>query len=136
MLSDLPNVHLVGQQPHEHLAHYIRRFDVCLIPYLSHPATATVLPLKLNEYLAMGKPVVSTNLPVIGAFNERHGVLITAPNEAASFLRAIEQALDLPKDEATMARRYEVAALGDWQSSLEAMSVKIEAAMQKQLQVG
>src|SRR5215213_2662827 len=32
-LAQLPNVHILGQQPHPSLAHYIRQFDVCLIPY-------------------------------------------------------------------------------------------------------
>jgi glycosyltransferase involved in cell wall biosynthesis len=130
-LAQLPNVHILGQQPHPSLAHYIRQFDVCLIPYLNNPATATALPLKLNEYLAMGKPVVSTKLPVICDFNEQHQVLVTALNQSDSFLRAIEQALNLPNDERAIARRREVAALGDWQSCLNAMSETIEAVLQK-----
>jgi glycosyltransferase involved in cell wall biosynthesis len=130
-LAQLPNVHILGQQPHPSLAHYIRQFDVCLIPYLNNPATATALPLKLNEYLAMGKPIVSTELPAICDFNEQHQVLITALNQSDSFLRAIEQALSLSNDERAIARRREVAALGDWQSCLNAMSETIEAVLQK-----
>ncbi len=130
-LAELPNVHILGQQPHPSLAHYIRQFDVCLIPYLNDPATATALPLKLNEYLALGKPVVSTELPAICAFNEQHQVLITALNQSDSFLRAIEQALNLPSDERAIARRREVAALGDWQSCLNAMSETIEVVLRK-----
>jgi glycosyltransferase involved in cell wall biosynthesis len=130
-LAELPNVHMLGQQPHPSLAHYIRQFDVCLIPYLNDPATATVLPLKLNEYLALGKPVVSTKLPAICDFNKQHQILITARNQFDSFLRAIEQALNLQKDEKAMNRRREVAALGDWQSCLSAMSETIEAVLRK-----
>jgi glycosyltransferase involved in cell wall biosynthesis len=130
-LVELPNVHMLGQQQHPSLAHYIRQFDVCLIPYLNDPATATALPLKLNEYLALGKPVVSTELPAICAFNKQHQILITARNQSDSFLRAIEQALNLQQDEKAMSRRREVAALGDWQSCLSAMSEKIEAVLQK-----
>ncbi|HUQ34261.1 MAG TPA: glycosyltransferase [Pyrinomonadaceae bacterium] len=132
-LNELPNVHILGQQPHQHLAHYIRQFNVCLIPYLNNLTTATVLPLKLNEYLALGKPVVSTELPTIRDFNEQHKVLITADNQSSSFLRAIEEALNLPVDEKTMARRNEVAALGDWQTCLNDMSESIEAVLQKKI---
>ena len=130
-LSAFPNVHILGQQPHQHLAHYIRQFDTCLIPYLNNPATATALPLKLNEYLALGKPVVSTELPAICDFNRRHQVLTTALNQPDYFLRAIEQALELRADEKMIARRWEVAALGDWQSCLKEMSKTIEAVLQK-----
>jgi glycosyltransferase involved in cell wall biosynthesis len=130
-LGQLPNVHILGQQPHQHLAHYIRRFDVCLIPYLNNPATATALPLKLNEYLAVGKPVVSTELPAVSDFNARHQILITAPNDPEAFLRAIEQALHLPNDESSVARRREVAALGDWKSCLQKMSESIETLLHK-----
>ncbi|MDT4966445.1 MAG: hypothetical protein QOJ64_1182 [Acidobacteriota bacterium] len=130
-LAELPNVQILGQRPHSSLARYIDQFDVCLIPYLNDPATATALPLKLNEYLALGKPVVSTELPAICDFNQRHQVLMTAPNRADAFLKAIEQALNIPNDERTIARRREVAALGDWQSCLKAMSETIEAVLQK-----
>ena len=130
-LAELPNVHILGQQPHTSLAHYIRQFDVCLIPYLNDAATATALPMKLNEYLAVGKPVVSTELPAIRDFNQRHQILMTSPNRSDCFLRTIEQALSLPNDEGAIARRREVAALGGWQACLNAMSETIEAVLQK-----
>src|SRR4030095_94381 len=79
-----------------------------------------------NEYLAMGKPVVSTELPTVCDFNSRHNVLATAPNEPDAFLRAIEEALSLPVDAATINRRREVAALGDSQGVVAAISELIE----------
>lgn len=121
-LAELPNAYLVGQQPHQDLAHYVRQFDVCLVPYVNNPATATVLPVKLNEYLAVGKPVVSTDLPTVRDFNEQHRVLITANNRPESFLRAIEQALSLPNDKQMVARRREVAALGESKACVNAIS--------------
>ena len=76
-LAELPNVYLPGQRPHHHLAHYIRSFDVCIVPYRRSAYTETVVPSKINEYLAMGKPVVSTNLPPVCDFNDKHQVLVT-----------------------------------------------------------
>jgi glycosyltransferase involved in cell wall biosynthesis len=128
-LGTLPNVHLTGQRPHSDLAKYIRQFDVCLVPYLNTEVTATVVPLKLNEYLAMGKPIVSTDIPTICDFNERHHILATAPNETGPFLEAIEKALALPVDTATVRRRREVAALGDSKAVVEAISDLIEQRM-------
>ncbi len=61
-------------------------------------------------------------------FDEQHKVLIMAEPRPESFLDAIEQALRLPADAATIARRREVAALSDWKARVEAMSELIEAA--------
>jgi glycosyltransferase involved in cell wall biosynthesis len=125
-LATLPNVHLPGQRPHAELARYIREFDVCTVPYLNAEVTATVVPLKINEYLAMGKPIVSTELPTVCDFNNRHQVLVTAPNETEAFLKAIEKALSLPVDAATVNRRREVATLGDSKTVVAAISELIE----------
>lgn len=134
-LATLPNVHLLGQQPHLDLVRYIRSFDVCIVPYVDSAYTATVVPTKINEYLAVGKPVVSTSLPAVSDFNRRHKVLLTARACADEFLRAIERALELPTDTATRIRRREVAALGSWDTRLEAMSELIETTMKKKNKV-
>jgi hypothetical protein len=121
-LSRLSNVHLLGQQPHERLRKLIEMFDVCLVPYLNNAATATVVPTKINEYLAAGKPVVTTELPTICEFNRQHNVLSTAPSTREDFLRAIEESLRLRGDEAIVAHRKHVAKLNDWGMLMVAMS--------------
>ncbi|HEV2765287.1 MAG TPA: glycosyltransferase [Pyrinomonadaceae bacterium] len=120
-LAGLPNVYLLGQRPHGELAGLVAQFDVCIVPYVNSVYTETVVPTKINEYLAMGKPVVSTDLPTVREFNEEHDVLLTAEARAASFLDAVERALRLPNDAATVAHRRRVAELGDWGSRFEAM---------------
>lgn len=131
-LEDLPNVHLLGQKPHEDLVNYIRRFDVCIVPYVKSVYTRTVVPTKINEYLATGKPVVSTDLPTVCEFNEEHRVLITSPADSESFVRAIEQALMLPNDDAAVRHRRRVAEQGDWGKRLEEMSLLIEGSVAAQ----
>ncbi|MGI9069729.1 MAG: glycosyltransferase [Pyrinomonadaceae bacterium] len=125
-LQELPNVHLLGQQPHKNLFAYIWAFDVCIVPYVNSLYTATVVPTKINEYLAVGKPVVSTNLPAVAKFNDEHQILLTAGNQLDDFLSAIERSLLSPGNEATIARRREVAMLASWETRLEAMSQLIE----------
>ncbi len=131
-LAGLANTLLVGQQAHEDLARYIQTFDVCIVPYVKSAYTRTVVPVKINEYLALGKPVVSTDIRTVVEFNQQHQVLMTADNKPESFLSAIEAALRLPPDPATAARRREVACLGDWQSRIEAMSALIEEKIRRQ----
>jgi glycosyltransferase involved in cell wall biosynthesis len=125
-LRELPNVYLLGQQPHERLFQYLKSFDACLVPYVNTAEMSTVVPTKINEYLAAGKAVVSTNLPTVCEFNEEHDVLVTAPPDPKLFLEAIERVLANPGSKADVNKRQKVAALADWELRLEAMSRLIE----------
>jgi len=135
-LGELPNVHFMGQRPHRSLAEYVRAFDVCIVPYVNSHYTATVVPTKINEYLALAKPVVSTDLPAVSEFNREHSILQTSTTRPVDFLEAIELALSLPNDAATLQRRREVAKLGDWQTRFEAMSEIINQELQAKEQAG
>jgi len=126
-LRKLANTHFPGLRPHSEVADYIRAFDVCLVPYIANRLTATVVPLKVNEYLAMGKPVVSSELPAVREFNQRHRILITARDECGPFLKSIEDALASPLDDAIIQRRRAVAALGDSKLFFDRISTLIEA---------
>ena len=132
-LRQLPNVHFVGPKAHEELPDYIRGFDVGIVPYLSNDYTATVVPTKINEYLAMGKPVVSSDLPQVSTFNGEHRVLITSPNRAPEFVASIERALGSPAaaEKAAVRRRKKVAALNDWGQLCERMSRLIERELRR-----
>jgi glycosyltransferase involved in cell wall biosynthesis len=127
-MRGLPNVYLLGQKQHSELAHYIRRFDVCLIPYLNNAYTATVVPVKLNEYLAMGKPVVSTDLPVVCVFNAQHQVLTTVPGRKKDFLAAMDAALAGVGDVEAPRHRRRIAEMGDWRLRLQEICEALEAA--------
>jgi glycosyltransferase involved in cell wall biosynthesis len=52
-----------GPVPYDELPNWASKFDVCIIPYVMNKLTANINPLKLKEYLATGKPIVSTPLP-------------------------------------------------------------------------
>jgi glycosyltransferase involved in cell wall biosynthesis len=125
-LARLQNVRLLGQRDHDSLAGYISGFDVCIVPYVKTTYTNTVVPVKINEYLAMGKPVVSTNIRAVEDFNSQHKVLVTAEPDPDEFLCAIEGALRLPATQALTDRRRAVASHGDWSARVEAMSDLIE----------
>lgn len=126
----MPNVYLTGPKPHEELPDYISRFDVGIVPYILNRYTETVIPTKINEYLAMGKPVVSTNLPEVASFNNRHGVIITCPNLPAEFIASIEKALLSAGRAADDTRRRAVAAANDWGRRFERMSETVNLELQ------
>lgn len=130
-IRGLSNVHLLGQKPHAELAQYSRHFDVCLIPYRNNPYTATVVPVKLNEYLALGKPVVSTDLPVVCAFNAAFQALSVVPGQANAFLAAIENALAEGENSEARIHRRNVAELSDWQIRLNEICAALELAREQ-----
>jgi hypothetical protein len=66
----------------------------------------------------------------VRSFNEEHDILLTSDDQPVCFLRAIEEALQLPKDWAAVERRRAVASHGDWQTRIEAMSELLAAALE------
>lgn len=68
-LVAFPNVFLAGAYPPAALPGWVARMDVCLIPFVKNEFTAGIYPLKINEYLAAGKPVVSTHFAPLGEFS-------------------------------------------------------------------
>jgi glycosyltransferase involved in cell wall biosynthesis len=125
-LEGLTNVHLPGQQAHETLAAHLRSFDICIVPYRNAPEMAAVVPTKINEYLAAGKAIVSTDLPTVCEFNAEHRVLLTATPTSQDFLLAIEAQLDQADNPRERKRRREVASQADWKMRIEQMSRLIE----------
>jgi len=88
-LASLPNVHLLGRQPYEHLPAYMAHFAVGLIPFVRNEMTRSVNPIKLREYLSAGVPVVSTGLPEVEAL----GVQVRIANDADTFAAACREAM-------------------------------------------
>ena len=105
-LAALPNVRLVGAQPYETLPAWAKAFDVALIPYRQTQQVKNANPLKLREYLATGKPVVSARNAEIEKF--AHVVAIADTRE--QFLAACEAAL---AGDAPGAASDRVAAVAD-----------------------
>lgn len=62
-LRGIPNLHFTGPVPYDELPHMVHGWDACVLAYVRSPLTDSVLPLKLKEYLATGKPVISSPIP-------------------------------------------------------------------------
>ena len=123
-----PNIRLIGQRSHDELPRYLKYFDAGIIPYRVTDYTKNVYPTKLNEYHAMGKPVISTALPEVEAFNRRHGELVRIAATADAFADALTQALR--QDTATLReRRIAAARENSWSRRIETMQQLIGEVM-------
>jgi glycosyltransferase involved in cell wall biosynthesis len=67
-LKEAHNVHFLGPKPHNSLPGYLKAFDVCIIPYLLEGQVLASSSLKLYEYLACGKPIVSVDISHVAQF--------------------------------------------------------------------
>ncbi|MDD5440488.1 MAG: ElyC/SanA/YdcF family protein, partial [Candidatus Omnitrophica bacterium] len=120
------NVHFLGQKKTEELPRYVRLFDVGLIPYVLSDYTNNVYPTKLNEYLAMGKRVVSTALPEVERFNSMHGNIVAVERTCEGFSRAVGAAVKRPLAPKEAEGIVSIARKNSWASRLDEMSLLIE----------
>lgn len=98
-----PNVHLLGQRPYESVAAYMAACDVLIMPWNSSPWIRACNPVKMKEYLAVGRPVVSTPFDELAHYRG----FITEAQGAEAFVAAIRAALENPGDAAQRRLRVE-----------------------------
>ena len=120
-VDGLENVIFLEQKEHKELANYINSFDVSMVPYLLNEYTETVYPTKINEYLAMGKPVVATALPEVVELNKEYGQIIYIGGSKEDFEEQIKKAMK--ENNSALRNKYiEVARGNSWDVRIEKMS--------------
>lgn len=124
-LLALPNVTMVGPQPYESLPAWAKAFDVAIIPYRMNQQVANANPLKLREYLATGKPIVSVPTPEV----DRFGSLVHVAQEPADYLAAVERALADQSPELRQARMSAVAQMS-WDQRVEQTWTLVQSLLQ------
>ena len=114
-----PRVEVAGAQAPESLPGWVRKMDIGLIPFVTNEFTRYIYPLKINEYLAAGLPVVSTRFGDLSDFSE----VIEVGDDAESFFRGVvnaweSDAEDLRKQRRDFARTHSwtarAAQLSEW----------------------
>ncbi|MBL7698402.1 MAG: glycosyltransferase [Chitinophagaceae bacterium] len=114
-LNWLPNVVFAGAKRLEELPAYLQYFDCCIIPYKVNTLTASIYPLKINEYLAAGKPVVATNFSEdILSFKEVAYIV----SSHAEFIDTIDKAIEENVINRKVAR-MEAASTNSWEKRVE-----------------
>ena len=131
------NLHYLGMKPYAELPSYLAGWDVALMPFARNESTRFISPTKTPEYLAGGKPVVSTPVrDVVRPYGELAMVEVAA--EPADFVAAVERALarhaagsEGGSECASWLRQVdEFLARGSWSRTWQSMSDLIDAAVQ------
>jgi len=108
-LESLDNVKFLGRIKFEYAPAYINKFDVCIIPHKLTKFVQSMNPMKMYEYLALGKPVVTTEGAGVNEFKD----LLYIAKDKQSFNNHINQAIK-EKDDNLIAQRQEQAKKHDW----------------------
>jgi teichuronic acid biosynthesis glycosyltransferase TuaH len=111
-LSKLPNVIFAGPRKIVELPAYLKYSHCCIIPFLRNQLTKSIYPLKINEYLSAGRPVVTTNFSEdIMSFKT---IALIAENHD-EFIRQIDKAIT-QDSEANKIERMLFSASNNWEA--------------------
>jgi glycosyltransferase involved in cell wall biosynthesis len=106
-----PRIALIGFRPYETMPGYLAAFDCCILPFQVNRLTTAVNPIKLREYLAAGRPVVSAPLPSVLEYAD----VVEVAGDPISFASSVERMLEARHDTLdARARRRERVAQESW----------------------
>jgi glycosyltransferase involved in cell wall biosynthesis len=116
VLSTVRNLHWLGEMDYQELTPYLKRFDVCLIPFKVNEFTQKIYPTKFHQYLACGKPVVSSRLPDLEPFIP----WVAFYSDADEMEKEIERSLREHSEEKVLGRKR-IASENTWDRRVESM---------------
>ena len=115
-----PNIHWLGQQSYDDLPSFISHWDVCLLPFAINEATRFISPTKILEYMACGRPSVSTPIRDVV---DPYGHVVPIASDAQAFLAACDSLLARSEGERDAHARAlaQVVARTSWDATAAAM---------------
>lgn len=119
-ISTSGHIRLAGPRPYTSLAAYLACMDLALIPYDIEGPHRFLYPVKALEYLAGGKPVLSTPLPDVERFLKDFVLLRSSPEEWGAVAREWNSVR--PDAEARAAKGQSYALARDWDAMVAEMS--------------
>ena len=120
-LREFRNVYILGQKAYEDIPHYGKAFDASILPWKKNRWVVHSYPIKIKEYLALGRPFVSVDIPAVKLF--AHVTYVAGDYD--DFVVKLRQAVE-DKDAENIQRRRESVRLETWDSKVEQMVDFIE----------
>jgi len=124
-LPKAPNIHWIGKKEYAVLPNYCKAFDICMMWFAINEATEFINPTKALEYLATGKPVISTPVKDVIKQYTDYVEIVKSPKE---FIVCAENALSA-RDENRIQRGIEKARQSSWESTVARMQELIDEAI-------
>ena len=123
------NIHYLGQKSYKELPRYLANWEIAMLPFALNASTKFISPTKTPEYLAAGKPVISTPITdVVKPYGEMG--LVEIAEDAGAFSKAIERCL-ARKDTSWLRCVDKFIGEMSWDSTFERMWKEIGLSMQK-----
>lgn len=126
-VDKLPNVKFTGEVKYSELTSYLKDIDVCLIPFQLIELTLCTNPVKVYEYLAAGKPVVSTAMPEVELMKD----YVHIAYDQDDFVSKIKLAVNEINNEDLYQKRQQWALTQDWKSRAKELISKIDTCYEK-----
>lgn len=129
-LPKLPNIHYLGPKTYDELPLYLSGWEVAFMPFAINQSTRFISPTKTPEYLAGGRPVVSTAIQdVVSMYGKSELVLIA--HDSQHFIDSIEVALNMMKNPAWVAAKADNILRGmSWDKTWQKMNLLMEEKLQ------
>ena len=122
-VRNIPNVHLLGGKNYSTLPSYIKAWDVCINPYIINKTSDNCSPIKLYEYLASGKPIVSVDMPEARKFSN----VIAIGTSYEDFLDKVELIVKgLPESQDRIESRIKIAEKHSWDCRFQELENTLE----------
>ncbi|MEO5684896.1 MAG: glycosyltransferase family 1 protein [Chitinophagaceae bacterium] len=122
------NIHYLGSKTYQELPFYISKWDVAMMPFAINESTKFISPTKTPEYLAAGKPVVSTPVPdVVSEYGDKG--LVCIAGTANEFVVEIEKAMNIPDRVQWLKAVDTVLRQNSWDITVEKMMFIINTAL-------
>ena len=125
-MAGLPNVRWLGEKKYEELPAYLHHFTVAAIPFVVNEITASTSPVKLFEYMAAGKPVVTTDMPEC-----RQCPDVLVAGDAHEFAAMIDEAVRCGRSDSFRGKLIEQARANTWRRRAELIIERLDAVGRK-----
>jgi UDP-galactopyranose mutase len=131
-LPRLSNIHYLGTKNYNELPNYISGWDIALIPFLLNDSTKYISPTKTPEYLAAGKPVISSSIKDVVTPYGFKG-LVHIADTADAFIKAAETELNNKKRKQWLTKVDEFLTQNSWDQTWSRMMNLITTSLNKSL---
>jgi UDP-galactopyranose mutase len=126
-LPNYPNIHYLGGKSYQELPEYVGGWDIAMLPFALNESTRFISPTKTPEYLAAGKPVISTSIrDVVRPYGEND--LVKIADNVTDFVAAAEELMSQDFDSSGWLERVDnFLAKNSWDSTWQRMMQLIES---------